>query len=96
MPSGVHGTNRGMPIASRPALIGWKPSTSFFGSIRSTTARSLICIGRGSWTRMPWTSGSAFSRSSVASSSSCDVSAGRRRTSPPKPTSSLILRLFRT
>ena len=27
-PSGVHGTSAGSPVASRPALTGWKPSTS--------------------------------------------------------------------
>ena len=32
-PSGVHGTRPGKPLASRPALSGWKPSTSLAGSI---------------------------------------------------------------
>ena len=56
------GRTEGAPIASRPAFSGWKPSTSFRGSTRSITARSSIWAGRGSWTRIPWTSGSALRR----------------------------------
>ena len=33
-PSGVHGTKPGSPIARRPALTGWKPSTSLSGEMR--------------------------------------------------------------
>ena len=32
-PSGVQGTRPGRPVASRPALTGWKPSTSLAGSM---------------------------------------------------------------
>ena len=88
IPSGVHGTNRGIPIASRPTLTGWKPSTSLSGSTRSITARSSICGGKGSWTRMPWTAGSALSRSMVASRSACVGLGGkpeRRRRSCRRP-----------
>ena len=42
-PSGVQGTSAGRPVASRPALIGWKPSTSLAGSIASMTFCASIC-----------------------------------------------------
>ena len=36
-----------------PTLTGWKPSTSFEGSIAIITLSSLICLGSGSWTKIP-------------------------------------------
>ena len=62
-PSGVQGTKPWRPIARRPAFTGWKPSTSLSGRMRVMITRSSICGGSGSWTRMPSTAGSAFSRS---------------------------------
>ena len=43
-PSGVQGTNRAAPLASRPTLSGWKPSTSFAGAIASITRASSMCV----------------------------------------------------
>ena len=54
-PSGVQETKPGTPVMSRPALIGWKPSTSLSGSIASITFCASICGGSGSCTRMPST-----------------------------------------
>ena len=59
----------GGTLGQQPELTGWKPSTSLSGSTRSITARSSMPRGKGSWTRMPWTDGSALSRSIVPSSS---------------------------
>ena len=60
-PSGVQGTSDGRPVDSRPAFIGWKPSTSLAGSIASITFSESICAGSGSCTRMPCTAESALS-----------------------------------
>ena len=52
------------PSARQARLIGWKPSTSLAGVDRSMIARPRRSArGRGSCTRMPWTAGSALSRS---------------------------------
>ena len=77
-------------------LYGWKPSTSFFGSMRSVTCASSTCFGSGSCTRMPCTAGSAFSRSTSASTSGCDAVAGRSNANERMPTASVVLRLLRT
>ena len=63
-PAGVHGMNSGVRpfITSWPMFIGWKPSTSLFRLIRSSTACSFSPFGSGSCTRMPLTAGSAFER----------------------------------
>src|SRR5690348_18172991 len=47
----------GIRRTSRPTLYGWKPSTSFRGSIRSITRSGAICIGSGNCTRIPLTDG---------------------------------------
>jgi hypothetical protein len=36
-----------------PMFKGWKPSTSFSMEISFNIFSSLICLGNGSWTRMP-------------------------------------------
>ena len=61
-PLGVHDTYLGCRprIAIEPMEAGWKPSTSFSRSIASKIVVSSMCLGRGSWTRMPWTLGSAL------------------------------------
>ena len=58
-PVGVHGRRPGRPLASRPAEIGVRPSTSLRPgrSARSSAAPS-TCGGVGSWSRMPETAGS--------------------------------------
>ena len=45
-PSGVQGTSAGRPEASRPALTGWKPSTSLAGSMASSTALRVDLLGQ--------------------------------------------------
>ena len=42
-PSGVHGTRPLPPVASRPALSRWKPSTSLAGSMASSTRSGSMC-----------------------------------------------------
>ena len=76
-PSGVPGTCAGVPARSRPALKGWKPSTSLTGSTARMTRPSSIWPGSGSWTRIPSTASSAFSSATSSSSSSSVVSAGQ-------------------
>ena len=76
-PSGVQGASAGSPADSRPAFTGWKPSTSFAGSIAAITFCASICGGSGSCTRMPCTAGSALRRPTSASSSASLVVAGR-------------------
>ena len=65
-PRGVQGTSRAVPSESRPAFIGCSPSTSLSGSIAAMTRSVSRCFGSGSWTRMPCTCGSAFSRAMTA------------------------------
>src|SRR5690606_11284132 len=55
-----------------------------------------MCAGSGTWQRMPWTLGSALSRSISASRSSCVVSAGRRSPNELMPTFSQPVILRRT
>ena len=54
-PLGVHGRSPGRPLASRPAEIGVRPSTSLPGSISSVSAAPSTCGGVGSCSRMPVT-----------------------------------------
>ena len=61
-PYGVHGRSVGRFSTRRPMLYGWKPSTSFSGSMRSVTSSLSMCFGSGSWTRMPLTAGSRVQR----------------------------------
>ena len=95
-PSGVQGTNPSSPVASRPALIGWKPSTSLSGSMRVMTWAASMWRGSGSWTRMPSTAGSALSRSTSASRSASLVSAASRCSKLSIPASRVALPLART
>src|SRR5512146_454297 len=55
--------------------------------MRRTTASASICLGSGICTSMPCTAGSAFSRSTIAISSSCEMVAGLRIVSPCIPSS---------
>ena len=93
---GAQGTKPGSPMSRRPALMGWKPSTSLSGSMARITSRSSRWRGRGSCTRMPWTAGSSFRRCTVLSSSCCVVSSGRRRTVPFMPSFLHARSLLRT
>ena len=95
-PYGVQGRSVGDFSTSRPMLYGWKPSTSFAGSMRSTTFSASMCAGSGSWTRMPCTVGSAFSRSITASSSASGSVAGKSCENERMPTASVVRRLLRT
>ena len=55
---GVHGTRRGLPWASSPALSGVSPSTSFSGTISEVISSASRWAGSGSWSRMPLTAAS--------------------------------------
>ena len=59
---GAAGTANGsMPfMAMAPMLNGWKPSTSLLISMAFRTARSSMCAGKGSCTKIPWNAGSAL------------------------------------
>jgi len=74
-PAGVHGVRPGVPWASRPALTGVRPSTSFSGSMIATIRSESRWSGSGIWTRIPSTSSSAFNSSTSASSSSWRIAA---------------------
>ena len=89
-PFGVHGMNCGVRpfITSWPIFIGWKPSTSLFRLIRSSTACSFSPLGSGNCTRMPLTTGSALSSRTNVSTSACVAVAGSRCVIEPIPASS--------
>ncbi len=77
-PAGVQGARTSVsPVESFPTFIGWKPSTSLAGSMARRILASSMCLGRGSWTRMPWISGSAFKPSTSPRSSASGMSAPR-------------------
>ena len=95
-PSGVQGTMPPAPVATRPTLIGWKPSTSLAGSTASSTAVLSMCFGSGSCTRMPSTSLSAFSRAISASSSAWLVLSLRRCSNERMPASTVLRALLPT
>ena len=77
MPRGVQGRRPNWRRARWPTFSGWKPSTSLRGSMRWISSVASRRSGRGSWTRMPWTSGSALRRS-IRASSSASVVVGRQ------------------
>ena len=91
IPSGVHGRRVASPRTILPTLTGESPSTSFSGDRASWTASTSMCSGNGSWTRMPWTSGSSFSRLTSATRSACEMSPGRSSRSEWMPTSAHAL-----
>ena len=86
-PDGVQGRSPGRPLASRPAEIGVRPSTSLAGSMYSVSAPPSMCGGVGSWSRMPETRGSSPSSFSSRSTWACWVSSGSRWSKPSMPTS---------
>ena len=95
-PAGVHDTKPGCPMLSAPTLIGWKPSTSFFGDMVFITLSSSICFGSGSCTSIPFTLSSELSFSISARSSSSVVSSGSSYDSEPIPIYSHAFFLFPT
>ena len=95
-PLGVQATTPGVPVSIWPALIRWKPSTSFSGRIFARAAFSSRCFGSGSCTRIPWIAESLFSSSIAASSCSWVVSSGMLMVREYIPTSAQPLPLFRT
>mmetsp|Transcript_4608 Transcript_4608/g.29207 ORF Transcript_4608/g.29207 Transcript_4608/m.29207 type:complete len:268 (-) Transcript_4608:236-1039(-) len=88
-PNGVHGVNSGsLPFMDNvPVLMGWKPSTSFWMLISDTTFSSSMCLGNGSWTRMPCTAGLALSWRTFRISSSSVIVSGRSSEIDAMPTS---------
>ena len=77
-PFGVQATTQSSPRDRRPALISWKPSTSFSGRMSESARSPSRWRGRGSCTRMPLTDGSALASRMASSSVSWVVSAGMR------------------
>ena len=59
-------------------LRGWNPSTSFSLAIAAITLSSLMCLGRGSCTRIPSTVSSALSSSIMPRSSASEIVSGLR------------------
>ena len=76
-PTGVHGRGAGCPSTSHPRFMGCSPSTSLAGS----TADRITFSSRpvGCWTMSPVHAGSSLSSRTTASTSSCEVPAGRSR-----------------
>ena len=74
-PRGVQGTRPASPRTRRPRLRAVSPSTSFSGGMRSMTGSAARPSGRGSWTRMPCTAGSA-ARPATTSSTSAWLAVG--------------------
>ncbi len=95
-PSGVQGVSAGRLLASRPALVTVRPSTSLSGSSTASTRASLMCLGSGSCTKTPWMAGSAFSSRTSAIRVASVVSAGRRLVTECKPAARLSSPLLRT
>ena len=95
-PEGVAGASVGRPWSRKPAFAGWKPSTSFIGSIALMTRSSSICSGRGSCVRIPVTRGSAFRSATSASRSASDVSAESSWWIDSMPASAQASRFMRT
>ena len=95
-PVGVQGRRPGCPSSKRPALVSVRPSTSLSGSISAMTRSESMWPGRGSCTRMPSTSGSAFSARTVSTTVSSDVSAARRRSTLRIPAALVNLILLPT
>ena len=97
MPEGVQATSDARPCTSRPTFVGWKPSTSFAGSIASKTRRSAsapISFGSGDCTRMPSCTSLRFKRSTSRSRSSMLAVAGSRSRSariPDSPADFILL-----
>ena len=84
-PSGVHGTSASSPIASRPALTGWKPSTSLAGSTPREHRLRVDLLGSGQLNQDPVDVGSALSWSTRSRRSAWVVSAGACARSFPCP-----------
>ena len=93
MPFGVQGSVQGCFCHSAATFRGWKPSTSFDLSMAAITLSSSMCLGRGSWTRMPSTSSSRFSAAMMSSSSASVTDSGLRIVVLRMPTSAEALAL---
>ena len=76
--------------------MGWKPSTSFVGSIASITFCLSICFGRGNWTKIPDTELSLFSSLIFSKTIFSSTETGYFITSDLRPTSLADFSLFRT
>ena len=63
--------------AKYATLIGWSPSASFSGDILSKTSLSSIPLGKGSYTRIPFTLGFWLSSSTTFSISSYVLVSGK-------------------
>mmetsp|Transcript_979 Transcript_979/g.1545 ORF Transcript_979/g.1545 Transcript_979/m.1545 type:complete len:204 (+) Transcript_979:926-1537(+) len=97
-PKGVQGTKRGCRpfMVSWPTFSGWNPSTSFSRLTALSTACSSICLGSGSCTRMPCTSGLSLKRRTTSNTSSCVAVSGKSAPKLMMPTSSQAFFFMRT
>ncbi|CFN66226.1 Uncharacterised protein [Bordetella pertussis] len=92
----MQGRNSGWPVMSRPALLMWKPSTSFSAAMASITLCASMCLGSGSCTRMPWMDGSRLSASMRSSNWASVRSAGYCSLTECRPAFSQAATLLRT
>src|SRR6266511_1789288 len=81
-PAGVHGTMDGLPASRLPRLTGCRPSASLAGAMALTATLSSSPLGSGSWSRMPWTDGSALIFRIVSDSSAWEQPPGKRKSRP--------------
>jgi hypothetical protein len=96
MPCGVHGMSADSPIASLPALSGFRPSTSLCGRIRESRDRESRWSGNGSCIKNPETALSSLRRSTTASISSWEAFSGKQWACVSIPTSAQSVCLLRT
>ena len=95
-PKGVQGTELSYPDDKFPTFIGWNPSTSLLGWIVSITFCLSICLGRGSWTKIPDTVSSLLSSVIFSRTVFSSTVSGYLITSDFKPTSTADFSLLRT
>ena len=96
IPAGVEGIITGWPDQRRPMLSGWKPSTSFSGSMANKTASSSMCFGKGNWTKIPCQAGSWLYLAIKSNNSSWVMVSVTRTTSLWKPAAIAERSLLRT
>ena len=96
MPRGVHGRRPNSRRARWPTFSGWKPSTSFFGSISDRQRWASSPDGRGSCRSRPSMSSLPLSSVMSFSSGHWPTPASSRQTRETMPTSSQSRSLLRT
>ena len=92
----MQGMELSYPDERLPTFIGWNPSTSFEGSIASITFCLSICLGKGSWTKIPETVSSPFNSLIFSKTVFSSTESGYLITSDFNPTSFADFSLFLT